>query len=492
MKLKFLAKLAVFSALFLAIAIPLGMLVTPKWTETDSDWEPATRMAEGFYDEPKGSLDVLYLGSSLVYRGISPVVMWEKYGFTGYVLGSSVQRMWISYYYLEEALKSQSPKVVVLNMNGITDDTPNDEDRNRKALDYMELSPTKLEAVRASLSKGESFLSYLLPLLRFHSRWDSLGEEDFTHFSADRHYFAKGQDLQFETTSYHPAANWLQATDAVAREGDKAGGYFDRIVRLCRDRGISLLLIDMPSPVRFRYDVHNLSESLAKQYGLPYLDFNLKTDEFGLDWETDLRDAGVHLNVAGAEKFSAYLGAFLQERYSLGGTASEAVKSLWDRDAQDYEQEKADYALSREQDFAEYLKKLRDPDFLTVVSVKGYISVSLAPEQLAALRALGLETDFSGKKNWSYLAVLDGEPVLEESSAQPLSARKELEGLAVEAQSGGWDAGNVADIRIDRTEYALNQPGFNIVVYDKRFRRVADRVSFDVDRAQAAQRPAAS
>jgi hypothetical protein len=356
-KLHFLTKLISLFIVCVVLAILLGKIVTPKWTELNTAWEPATLMTQGFYHEPQNSIDVLYLGSSLIYRGISPITMLKKYGFTGYIRGSSVQRMWISYYYLEDALKTQHPKVVVLNMNSITDDTQNDEDRNRKALDYMKFSMTKIHAVQASLTDEESFISYLFPLFRYHSRWDSLTQEDFTQLTANKHYFAKGQDLQFGITPYHPKDDWLKPTNAVAKEGKKAGEYFDRIVKLCRKNGISLLLIDMVSPVRFSYDVHNLNQSLAQQYNLPYLDFNMMTDQLGLDWDTDMLDSGVHLNVSGAEKCSAFLGKYLKEHYALGENISEDVKRLWEQDAADYEQAKADFSLLKENNFTEYLKK---------------------------------------------------------------------------------------------------------------------------------------
>lgn len=38
-----------------------------------------------FYSEPEDTIDVLYVGSSPLLRGVSPMVMWQEHGFTGYV-----------------------------------------------------------------------------------------------------------------------------------------------------------------------------------------------------------------------------------------------------------------------------------------------------------------------------------------------------------------------------------------------------------------------
>ena len=40
----------------------------------------------------------------------------EKYGITSYIRGSAQQLTWQSYYLLEDALKHETPKVVVFNV----------------------------------------------------------------------------------------------------------------------------------------------------------------------------------------------------------------------------------------------------------------------------------------------------------------------------------------------------------------------------------------
>ncbi len=50
-----------------------------------------------FYGEPEDSIDVLYIGSSPLLRGVSPMVMWKEYGFTGYVRASALQAPAVSY-----------------------------------------------------------------------------------------------------------------------------------------------------------------------------------------------------------------------------------------------------------------------------------------------------------------------------------------------------------------------------------------------------------
>ncbi len=69
-----------------------------------------------FYELDKNQVDVLCIGSSHVYYGINTCQLFEDYGIASYLLASPGQPVWISYYLLEEALKTQYPRLVVLDI----------------------------------------------------------------------------------------------------------------------------------------------------------------------------------------------------------------------------------------------------------------------------------------------------------------------------------------------------------------------------------------
>ena len=75
--------------------------------------------ARAFYAQPKNSIDVLALGTSHVHCGINTGVLWEDYGIAAYDFSAAEQPVWVTYYYLKEAYKYQSPKVVVLDLFGL-------------------------------------------------------------------------------------------------------------------------------------------------------------------------------------------------------------------------------------------------------------------------------------------------------------------------------------------------------------------------------------
>lgn len=55
-------------------------------------------ITKGFYSENKNSLDVLFVGSSNMYRGITTMTLYAKYGITSYTFGNTSARAWNIYY----------------------------------------------------------------------------------------------------------------------------------------------------------------------------------------------------------------------------------------------------------------------------------------------------------------------------------------------------------------------------------------------------------
>lgn len=81
-----------------------------------------------FYHLEKDTVDVLVIGSSHAYVNYNNGTLWDEYGIASYDLGSSVQPMWNSYYYLKEALKTQDPELIVLEGYGLSFDIEYSDD----------------------------------------------------------------------------------------------------------------------------------------------------------------------------------------------------------------------------------------------------------------------------------------------------------------------------------------------------------------------------
>lgn len=135
-----------------------------------------------FYEMERDSIDVLFLDSSHVGAAFNSQNLYDEYNITSYNLSSDGQSLWISYYWMKEVLRNQSPKAVVLDCYELLGDKKDSETEARKAFDNMRLGKVKIEAVDAvcTFDESQSMFSYLLTNPRYHERWSGLGEMDFT------------------------------------------------------------------------------------------------------------------------------------------------------------------------------------------------------------------------------------------------------------------------------------------------------------------------
>lgn len=300
----------------LVIVLVLGLLqalVTPKYIEN-----PEGLLTGEYYSEAGGH-DVVFVGDCEVYESFVPAVLWEKYGISSYVRGSAQQLTWQSYYILEDTFRHETPKVVVFNVLALKYGEPQSEAFNRMTLDGMRWSSSKAEAISASMTEDESFLDYVFPLLRFHSRITQLESDDFKYIFSPRKVSHSGYLMQkgvFPMIEETEEGRTLR--DYTLPETSM--GYLEKMRLLCLENGSELVLIKSPtnSWAYWWYDEWDEQvREYAEKNGLAYYNFIDKTEEIGIDYSTDTYDAGVHLNVYGAEKMTDYFGRILAERHGL-------------------------------------------------------------------------------------------------------------------------------------------------------------------------------
>lgn len=281
-----------------------------------------------YYDE-KLPHDVLFVGDCEVFSNISPVALWREYGITSFVRGSAQQLIWQSYYLLEEMLAHETPKAVVFNVLSLKYNEPQKEAYNRIALDGMKLSRYKLAAVEASMLQGqrdadtgevvnESFLSYVFPLLRYHSRWSSLTSDDVKYMYGRDKVTHNGYYMRVDANGVSP--DELPAVRPLDDYtfGSTAMEYLDKMVELCESHGVELILMKAPSLVPHWYDEYEAQvEKYASAHGLRYINVLEAANDIGIDYETDTFDRGMHMNLSGAEKVTSYVGGILSSEFGI-------------------------------------------------------------------------------------------------------------------------------------------------------------------------------
>lgn len=332
----------------LAVLLLVGMvaLLTPVLTPKYITTSPEGSLTEEYYASVGESKhDVLFIGDCEVYESFVPAVLWEEYGISSYVRGGAQQLVWHSYYMLKDALRYETPAVVVFNVLALKYGEPQREAYNRMALDGMEWSPVKAEAIRASMTEEEDFLTYVFPFFRYHSRWGELTEEDFAYAYRKKPTVSdSGYLMQTAVVPHNPADDIPPSVLLDYTLPTAAMDYLDRMVALCGEKGIELILIKAPTN-NWRYHWYDEWDAQIKDYAvshnLTYYNLIPAADEMGLDMQTDSYDGGVHLNVYGAEKLTRYFGSILAETHKVPDRRENtALSAVWKARVEAYEARK--------------------------------------------------------------------------------------------------------------------------------------------------------
>lgn len=316
-----------FAAAFLLTAVLLlsfaGHMLRPYHSDYGSTW------AE-YLEEPEDSIDVLFLGSSYAYCDWNPGVMYAESGLTGYVMGGSEQTPTITYWYLREALKTQSPSAVVMEGSGLFFDRY--QNYTQTNLVYMPWGVNRAGAILTA-AEPEKRLGLFWDLYFYHSRWQELTLSDIKHaltpHSADA---LKGHTaISAVYDGDGPFRRELKQEPEVYAEHLEAIG---KIADLCGERGIKLFIVLNPTYSRYDEAVYDkMAEDIALAApGAEFLNLVGAFEETGLDGSKHLSD-GWHLNAEGAAVYSAFTGRLLLESGVTPRPQSEETRSAWEQTA---------------------------------------------------------------------------------------------------------------------------------------------------------------
>lgn len=329
-------KIVLFCLIFCLIWAGLERLLTYKFT---ADAYFSLRY-EDFEDEPAGSIDVLYLGTSTILEDISPTVIWEEAGITGFNLGVRRTTPASCYYQFLYALEHQTPKVLVLDLCGIEEDRlPDDETwefNYRNICSTLPSREIRQEMFADILSRSAYDWSWYFPLLRYHSRWAELSREDIdsSYYTREYYDYQKGCMPLYAMNAQAWPEDYLTDTPGPAAETSLF--YYQSIVDLCRERGIRVLVVTPPSFTLTNDHVQNAA-AFCEANGIPMLTALDQTalDEIGLNPQTHFYDHG-HLNIHGQKIYSKYLAQRLRELFDLPDHRGDPAYDHWNEAAEAY------------------------------------------------------------------------------------------------------------------------------------------------------------
>ncbi len=264
--------------------------------------------------EPENTIDVIVVGDSLDYCGVSTMQLWKEHGISSYVCAESAQKIQQSYKMIEAAMEKQSPKVVMLETTTLF------------------RGASGINGIKDVL---DEWVNQNITLVRYHDIWKTFFvEKEFKKNSYNGFDVYTTIDPYFDGNQYYE-----DKTDKMEVLPDTTKLYMNKIIKLCQDNHAELVLYLTPSPKNYTYSKHNTIQKYADEHQLRYLDMNLKTDELGIDWEVDTLDQGDHLNIAGAIKLTKYLGEYLSSNFELIDHRDDSEYLSWDAMGEKYDQE---------------------------------------------------------------------------------------------------------------------------------------------------------
>lgn len=329
--------------LFILIGLIILQLITPIFVPTwATKYDGEARRIKGFYQEPTNSIEVLMIGNSDLYRGISTMKLWEQYGIASYNMGSAMQTPWTGYYMLKEAYQYQFPKLVIIEVDSVFEKKDRSEPNLRKTYDSMRWGKTKLEAITDPIYHNSlrEKMSYIFPIMRFHSRWSELKLKDITQSYQTYESPFKGYSI---TAKVMANKNEYKYMDKKRNENGipkKSKEYLEKTIELCRKNNTQVLLLELPSSTTWSHQRSKWMQEFAKQQNVPFIDLNYPTDGYPLDWSKDTEDRGNHLNIYGAEKTASYLGKYIKENYQISDYRNNTDYTKWNDNLLLYEKVK--------------------------------------------------------------------------------------------------------------------------------------------------------
>ena len=279
----------------------------------------STTIVSGYSYLDKNSIDVLFLGSSQMFCTVDAGMLTDKYDISSYDFGASGQNLTMSEYYYTEALKTQSPNLVILETCQIflSNDKIGDDALSWN-FDPMNISIKKFTTAQQVCNNNIKAFNYsFTPLFLYHDRWNSIGDKD-----------SGGEndiDYVIDPKKYIDlSSRGFLARDHV--EPQKLAFYNDdtslktipqesktailKIAEDCKNRNIKLVLFKSPSSSWTKGDSLSVKH-FAEENSLEFIDLNEKLTEIGIDEKSDFYD-GAHLNTNGAKKTTKYLAILLQ------------------------------------------------------------------------------------------------------------------------------------------------------------------------------------
>ncbi len=375
------------------------------WKDTSGSYFSSL---QELYNTENDLIDVVFMGTSHVFEGVNPALLWDDYGIAAFDLAGSGQDKTTTYYNLLELLKTQSPKVVCVDLYALTFDTHLVIGNIYRSTLTMKFSLNAAELVKNEVEEDEQ-INHLLRWSIIHTRYKELEQYDFV--DSPENAFGRGFRANWSTGYSVKLSEELLEDDTEAELSEENREWLQKLVDLSNEENFELVLFIAPYDFdsdQSIWEMYNAAKSFAAEYGVTVLDFNVLADDIGLDFNADFSDS-THLNSLGAEKLTAYFGKYLNANMNLEDHRGDSSYYLWEENLEYYRDLEQEVLLlaaleSSVQEYAEFLAGSSHLSY--VITLNGNYTLYLDDIALL-LEPLGIDVyEYPNGGKWIYA---DGE-----------------------------------------------------------------------------------
>lgn len=311
---------AIFVALLLIVIYGSFRIIT--WKDTAGDY--LSSMTQLYHTEDN-LMDVVFVGSSHCYCGVNPAILWDQYGMAAFDMSISGQDKDSAYHALKELLKTQSPKVVCVDLFAMTFDRHLVQSNVYRNMLAIKPSKNSYELVR-DYEPDDGWEDYVLRWPILHTRYRELKRFDFETYKPST--FGRGQALNFNTNPSVPPTT-RDTEEVIALEG-KNKKFIEGMYALSKEYDFQLVFMVLPFYFQDNEQQKiNGAKQFAMEHDIPFLDMN--NTDIGINYDTDFSDID-HCNYLGSDKVSAYLGEYMHSHYDLADHRGDKAYYQWDLD----------------------------------------------------------------------------------------------------------------------------------------------------------------
>ena len=291
-----------------------------------------------FQYEKRGTLDAVYVGGSDVHAFWQPLFGWSDRGIAVWSYSSGALPVAAMKSMLIEAHKTQPQALFIISLSTFKKSTASGTIESiHRVCDYIPFSLNKVRMIHR-LTEGEAFsilnkLEMYFPIMRFHSRWDELGNWAF--HAREEDYKASRHISSFRNDVYDLSKSMVTTDDRDPLPAD-IEETINEVLDYCDEAQLNVLFVRVPQASSVDKQARmNTLEDIVIARGYPCLDFMENIDVLGLETKTDYYDTA-HTNVHGSLKYSHYLADYLVEHYGFTDKRGTKDWDSWDKAAEAY------------------------------------------------------------------------------------------------------------------------------------------------------------